>query len=130
MICIERLSFSYGRQSFIEELSCELADGRIPALIGPNGSGKSTLLRLCAGLLRPTAGNVMVNGSNLRSYSSKELARELGQRCRDKGGARALRRLVQETVEGPLAMYLLETGRHPSCICGELINGSLCFQSK
>ena len=67
---------------------------------------------------------------NIQLQLPQELARELGQRCRDKGGARALRRLVQETVEGPLAMYLLETGRHPSCICGELINGSLCFQSK
>ena len=67
---------------------------------------------------------------NIQLQLPQELARELGQRCRDKGGARALRRLVQETVEGPLAMYLLETGRHPSCIYGEVINGSLCFQSK
>jgi len=77
MIRLENVRFAYGRQPFIENLGCELPDGRITAILGPNGSGKSTMLRLCAGQIRPQAGEISVNGRGLREYSQKELAREL-----------------------------------------------------
>ena len=57
-----------------------------------------------------------------------ELAHSLGQRCRDKGGARALRRMVQEEVEGPLAAFLLESSRRPTRISTRMENGQICFQ--
>ncbi|MBR4291014.1 MAG: ATP-dependent Clp protease ATP-binding subunit [Oscillospiraceae bacterium] len=57
-----------------------------------------------------------------------ELAQLLGQRSKDKGGARALRRLVQEEVEGPLATFLLECSRRPNRITGKLVDGQLSFQ--
>jgi len=75
MIRLENVRFAYGRQPFIENLGCELPDGRITAILGPNGSGKSTMLRLCAGQIRPQAGEISVNGRGLREYSQKELAR-------------------------------------------------------
>ena len=56
-----------------------------------------------------------------------ELAEHLARRCMAKGGARALRRLVQEEVEGPLASFLLETGNCKAQILGNLVNGQLCF---
>jgi ATP-dependent Clp protease ATP-binding subunit ClpA len=56
-----------------------------------------------------------------------ELAENLARRCMAKGGARALRRLVQEEVEGPLASFLLETGNCKAQILGNLVNGQLCF---
>ncbi len=56
--------------------------GEMVAMLGPSGSGKSTLLWHLAGLLRPTAGTVDVNGHRLSSMSSSELAafrlREVG----------------------------------------------------
>ena len=58
----------------------------------------------------------------------QEVAGVLGRKCRDQGGARALRRLVQEEVEGPLATFLLECSRRPSRICGRMENGHICFQ--
>ena len=67
---------------------------------------------------------------NMQLQLPQQLARELGKKCREKGGARALRRLVQETVEGPLAMHLLQSGQQPTRICGELVNGQLSFCSK
>jgi ATP-dependent Clp protease ATP-binding subunit ClpA len=57
-----------------------------------------------------------------------ELAHSLGQRCRNKGGARALRRMVQEEVEGPLAAFLLECSRRPTRISTRMENGRICFQ--
>ena len=57
-----------------------------------------------------------------------ELPVFLGKQSRQKGGARALRRLVQEQVEGPLSLYLLKSGRKPSKIKAKLENGILQFQ--
>ena len=57
-----------------------------------------------------------------------DFAHTLGQRCRDKGGARALRRMVQEEVEGPLATFLLECARKPTRISARVEDGRLCFR--
>ena len=58
-----------------------------------------------------------------------ELAAQLGRGCRGKGGARQLRRAVQEQVEGPLATFLLQCSRKPSKIRGQLEDGRICFQT-
>ena len=56
--------------------------GEMVGLLGPSGSGKSTLLWHLAGLLRPTAGSVSVNGHNLASLTRSQAAafrrREIG----------------------------------------------------
>jgi ATP-dependent Clp protease ATP-binding subunit ClpB len=57
----------------------------------------------------------------------EELARELGCCCRKQGGARNLRHLVQERVEGPLAVYLLRSEKKPSGIKAKLEDGVLRF---
>jgi len=56
----------------------DLPEGEITALVGPNGSGKSTLLRALSGQLAPDAGAVALDGRDVQSYGSKELARKLG----------------------------------------------------
>ena len=58
----------------------------------------------------------------------RELASILGKECRGKGGARQLRRSVQEKVEGPLAAFLLQCGRKPSRVRARLQDEELCFQ--
>jgi iron complex transport system ATP-binding protein len=50
----------------------------VTALVGPNGSGKSTLLKGVADKLTPERGSVLLDGRNISSYGSKELARRLG----------------------------------------------------
>jgi heme exporter protein A len=51
-----------GSRSVFESVNLELSSGEALALVGPNGSGKSSLLRLIAGLLRPTAGRIELEG--------------------------------------------------------------------
>ena len=56
-----------------------------------------------------------------------ELAGRLGEKCRSKGGARQIRRQVQELVEGPLATFLLQQEKVPEQVVGMLENGVLRF---
>ncbi len=72
-------------------------------------------------LQRATAAGVQLQLPN-------ELPSLLGGQSRKEGGARSLRRLVQEQVEGPLAAYLLRTGRKQVKVKGRLENGALQFQ--
>ena len=60
---IQNLSHSYGDRRVLHNLSLSIAAGESVALLGANGSGKSTLLRLVAGLLTPTAGQILLDGT-------------------------------------------------------------------
>jgi len=58
---------SDGRQLLaVADLSFEVADGDLLTVVGPSGCGKSTLVHLLAGLVRPTAGSLMVDGQLVR----------------------------------------------------------------
>jgi putative ABC transport system ATP-binding protein len=59
----------------VNDLSLEISSGEFLALLGSSGSGKSTLLNLMAGLDRPTAGAIHVQGKNLAALDSPALAR-------------------------------------------------------
>lgn len=63
-------AFRYRRGATVfRNLNLRLESGRIYRLVGPNGSGKSTLARLLTGVLRPTHGEIRVNGKMFDSYS-------------------------------------------------------------
>ncbi|HUR16368.1 MAG TPA: ABC transporter ATP-binding protein, partial [Candidatus Limnocylindrales bacterium] len=57
-------SFAIGGQplTVLDDVNLNVASGSVVAVVGPNGSGKSTLLRLICGLLRPDAGEILING--------------------------------------------------------------------
>ena len=57
----------------------------------------------------------------------EELSPLLREMCRGKGGARQMRKLVQDMVEGPLAQFLLQSARRPSKVKGTLVEGKLVF---
>jgi len=58
----------------LDGIDLDIPSGAFEALMGPSGSGKTTLLNLIAGLDRPTAGTIQVNGVNLSSMSEGALA--------------------------------------------------------
>ena len=68
---------AYGPRLVLHECSFALASGEVVAIVGPNGAGKSTLLRVLAGLLRPTAGSVLLHGEDLAALSRSEVARRI-----------------------------------------------------
>jgi ABC-2 type transport system ATP-binding protein len=65
MIAIEHLVKRYGGFTAVDGVSLSVASGQIHGFLGPNGAGKTTTIRMIAGLLKPTAGRVIVNGHDL-----------------------------------------------------------------
>ena len=59
----------------LEDLDLDIESGRFVALMGPSGSGKTTLLNLLAGIDRPTAGSLVVDGREVHRLSGGTLAR-------------------------------------------------------
>ena len=74
----DRLSIGYDDAAVIADLSVELLDGRVTAIVGPNACGKSTLLRGFARLIKPSGGQVILDGHDIGSMHTKEVARRLG----------------------------------------------------
>jgi iron complex transport system ATP-binding protein len=68
---------SYGPRAVLRDCSFALGSGEIVAIVGPNGAGKSTLLRVLAGLLRPAAGRVSLDGQDLAALSRSDVARRV-----------------------------------------------------
>jgi branched-chain amino acid transport system ATP-binding protein len=65
LLAAERLELAYGEAVVCRNLSFEVAEGEIVALIGANGAGKSTTLRAVAGALIPRSGSIRFRGSDL-----------------------------------------------------------------
>jgi len=61
-IIVKRATRRFGDFTALDEVSVEIPSGSLTALLGPSGSGKSTLLRVVAGLERPDAGTVEIDG--------------------------------------------------------------------
>ncbi|WP_435097466.1 ATP-binding cassette domain-containing protein [Halarchaeum sp. P4] len=62
MLSVSGLRKTYGDVEAVRDISFEVADGEVFGLVGPNGAGKTSTLKTLAGLLEPTAGDVVVNG--------------------------------------------------------------------
>ncbi|MFN8017289.1 MAG: ATP-binding cassette domain-containing protein [Acidimicrobiales bacterium] len=62
MIKVTGLTKRYGTRHAVDDLSFELAPGRVTGFVGPNGAGKSTTMRMMVGLTRPDGGEVAYDG--------------------------------------------------------------------
>jgi ABC-2 type transport system ATP-binding protein len=65
VIAVAGLVKRYGAFTAVDGVSLEVKPGQIHGFLGPNGAGKTTTIRMIAGLLKPTAGEILVNGHNL-----------------------------------------------------------------
>ncbi len=78
MLCLERVTKSYGGRRVIDELDLDVASGETVALIGPSGCGKSTALRLLLGLAVPEAGKVRFDGVMVSRETISDVRRRVG----------------------------------------------------
>lgn len=72
MIRFENVSFSYGTEPVLTDVSFEVKAGETVVVLGISGSGKSTILKLVSGLMRPQRGRIHINGEDMTDASESE----------------------------------------------------------
>ncbi len=73
----EHIAVGYGKRNVIEDANILFDKSEIVSIIGPNGSGKSTLLKALSRLLPIQRGRVLLNGAEINSYRSREVAQKI-----------------------------------------------------
>jgi iron complex transport system ATP-binding protein len=98
----QHLSLGYGPVAVVSDLSLTVPSGRVTTIVGANACGKSTLLRGLARLLRPTTGQVLLDGRSIHDVPTREVATRMGL-------------LPQSPVapEGLTVVDLVGRGRYP-----------------
>jgi subfamily B ATP-binding cassette protein MsbA len=77
-IQLRSVTFSYGRHRALDDVSLEIRKGEVVALVGPSGAGKSTLTDLILRLYDPDAGDVLIDGVNVRRLAQAPYRRWFG----------------------------------------------------
>lgn len=75
LLDVERLAVSYGDVTVVWDVSLQVAEGSIVALIGSNGAGKTTVLRALSGLLSPSTGTIKFRGESVGALSPPDCVR-------------------------------------------------------
>ena len=98
----ESVTLAYDARVVAEGLSVDIPEGGFTAIVGPNACGKSTLLRALVRMLKPKAGSVLLDGVEISSLPTKQVARRLGL-------------LPQSSIapDGITVVDLVARGRHP-----------------
>jgi sulfate transport system ATP-binding protein len=71
-ILVEGVSKRFGDFAALDDVSLEVRDGALTALLGPSGGGKSTLLRVIAGLEQPDGGRVVIDGADATEVPARK----------------------------------------------------------
>ncbi len=71
MLKVENLNAGYGSVNILWDVSMELNDGEVVAVLGSNGAGKTTMVRAITGMIRPTSGSIVFNGEELCKKPSR-----------------------------------------------------------
>ncbi|MEU4537171.1 ABC transporter ATP-binding protein [Streptosporangium sp. NPDC023825] len=96
------VKLGYGDRVVVDGLDLGIEAGTVTTIIGPNGCGKSTLLRALGRLLKPSGGEVLLDGKRIDRMPSKEVARVLGVLPQ-----------APSAPEGLTVADLVARGRHP-----------------
>ena len=75
MLTVTGLTTDYGPVRAVNDVSLEVGEGSVTAVLGANGAGKTSLLRTITGLVRPTAGKVTLGGEEITRLSVEAIAR-------------------------------------------------------
>lgn len=74
----KNIQSGYDNKTILEDVSLEIPSNQISIIIGANGCGKSTLLKTMSRLIKPTNGEVLLDGKSIHHMAPKQLAKTLG----------------------------------------------------
>jgi branched-chain amino acid transport system ATP-binding protein len=74
LLCVEGVAKSFGGLKALADVSLSVAQGEICSVIGPNGAGKTTLFNIISGVLRPTSGRIVFDGTDLTRIAPSRFA--------------------------------------------------------
>ncbi|MDC0357748.1 ABC transporter ATP-binding protein [Oligoflexia bacterium] len=77
-IAIEHLSYSFGEQRVLDNVSFRICSGERVSILGPNGAGKTTLLKCIGNIYTALPGTILLNGKSVARLTQKEIARVVG----------------------------------------------------
>jgi len=72
---LTNVSLGYGKQPVLHDISFRTEPGEMLGIIGPNGSGKSTLIRGITRLIKPSSGQIFLDGTNIADMNQQSLAK-------------------------------------------------------
>ncbi len=75
MLTLKNIYFEINDKPLIKDVSIDFENGKMHLILGPNGAGKSTLIKLISGALKPSAGTIHFDNTNLQNCALKEQAR-------------------------------------------------------
>lgn len=102
MIHVRNLTKNFGGLTAVQGISFEIKKGEIVAFLGPNGAGKTTTIKMLTTLLKPTSGEIELDGLNLSSHAN-EVRKRIGIVFQDPSLDDEL--TVQENMEIHGALY-------------------------
>jgi peptide/nickel transport system ATP-binding protein len=114
VLSIRHLVKNYGPVSAVADVSFDIAPGETFGLVGESGCGKSTLGRLAVGLERPTAGQIVLDGTDIAALSGRErrrMHREVQLMFQDSYAAMNPRMRVDSILAEPLEIQHVGDGR-------------------
>src|SRR5579883_3579659 len=76
LLRVQGLHVAYGAVRAVEDVSLTVAAGQAVAILGANGAGKSSTLRAIAGLQRPSAGEIWLDGARIERWGTERLVRQ------------------------------------------------------
>ncbi len=75
LLQVKGLCAGYGKVPVLRDVTFHVGNGEVVAIIGPNGAGKTTLLKTISGLIRPTSGEIVLEGHNIEGWPSHRVTR-------------------------------------------------------
>ncbi|MCL6519390.1 MAG: ABC transporter ATP-binding protein [Armatimonadetes bacterium] len=75
MITARQVNYKIGNKNILRDVNFHIPQGDTVSIMGVSGSGKTTLLKILAGLIRPSSGQVFINGTDITNLSEDELNR-------------------------------------------------------
>ena len=84
-VSLRNITFRYADDLpvILENLSCEIKAGSSVAIVGPSGCGKTTLMKIILGLLKPTAGQVLIDGNDINKVGLRSYRQQIGTVMQD-----------------------------------------------